>query len=197
VSKLKELFILFLTFFKIGLITFGGGYAMVAIIEREFTERKKWLSAEEFADVLAIAESTPGPISVNSATFIGYKRRGFWGAFFSTLGLILPSLIIIFVISLFFDRFMELEYVKYAFYGIRAGVSFLILSAGIRLFLKLKKTAYNTIAFILSALLLVAIGLFSWNFSSVFIILIGGGIGLLSWLIGFIRNKSEEKGGKK
>ena len=196
-KKLKELFILLLTFFKIGLITFGGGYAMVAIIEREFVERKKWLSAEEFADVLAIAESTPGPISVNSATFIGYKRQGFWGSAFSTLGLILPSLIIIFCISLFFDKFIELVWVQYAFMGIRAAVVFLIISAGIKLFLKLKKTAYNVAAFIISTLLLVAITLFSWNFPAVFIILTGGAVGIAIWLISLAARKDKEKGGKE
>lgn len=196
-KKLKELLILFLTFFKIGLFTFGGGYAMVAIIEREFVERKKWLSAEEFTDVLAIAESTPGPISVNSATFIGYKRGGVLGSVFSTLGLILPSLIIIFCISLFFDRFIELIWVKYAFMGIRAAVVFLILSAGIKLFLKLKKTVYNIAAFIISALLLVATALFSWNFPAVFIILIGGAVGIATWLIFSAARKDGKKGDKK
>ncbi|MBO4594834.1 MAG: chromate transporter [Clostridia bacterium] len=196
-NKLKELFILFLTFFKVGLFTFGGGYAMVAIIEREFVERKKWLSAEEFADVLTIAESTPGPISVNSATYIGYKRRGFFGSVFSTLGLILPSLVIIFCISLFFDEFIELVWVKYAFTGIRAAVVFLILSAGIKLFLKLKKTVYNVAAFIISTLLLVAITLFSWNFPAVFIILIGGAVGIAIWLISTAARKDRNKGGKE
>ena len=128
-KKSKMFFLLFITMFKIGLFTFGGGYAMVSVIERELVEKKKWVNHEEFLNILAIAESTPGPHAVNTSTYIGYKCAGFFGAFFATLGVVLPSLIIIFCISLFFDKFMSLTYVRYAFYGISACVVFFILSA--------------------------------------------------------------------
>ena len=102
-KKLKQLFFLFLTFFKIGLFTFGGGYAMIPIIEREAVDRKNWISKDEFLDILAIAESTPGPLAINSATYVGYKVCGVLGSVFATLGVVLPSFIIIFAISFFFS----------------------------------------------------------------------------------------------
>ena len=108
---MKKILSLFAAFFKIGLFTFGGGYAMVAVIERDLVEKKKWISSEEFSDVIAIAESTPGPLAINSATYIGYKVGGFLGSVFATLGVVLPSLAIIYVISLFFNEFLGLEYV--------------------------------------------------------------------------------------
>ena len=99
-KKIKQLFELFCIMFKIGLFTFGGGYAMVGIMENELVERKKLIEHEEFLDLLAIAESTPGPIAINSATYIGYKRCGILGSAFATLGVVLPSFIIIFAIYL-------------------------------------------------------------------------------------------------
>ena len=144
-NKINALLKLFLTMFKIGLFTFGGGYAMVAIIERELVEKKKWIEHEEFMDVIAIAESTPGPIAINSATYIGYKIRGFFGSLFATLGVVLPSFIIIVLISLFYEQFVQIEIVKYAFNGIQACVAFLILSAGLKMFKKLKKTLLRDI----------------------------------------------------
>ena len=103
-NKFKNLISLFLIMFKIGLFTFGGGYAMIAIIERELVEKKNLLSHEDFIDIIAVAESTPGPIAVNSATFIGYKQNGVLGSLFATLGVVLPSFIIIYAISLFFEQ---------------------------------------------------------------------------------------------
>ena len=138
-QKLKKLLLLFLTMFKIGLFTFGGGYAMIAIIERELVEKKKWIENEDFIDLIAIAESTPGPLAINSATYIGYKVAGVLGSVFATLGVVLPSFIIIFVISLFFDAFIKLKFVGYAFKGIQACVSYLILSAGIKMLKKLER----------------------------------------------------------
>ena len=200
-KKLKALFSLIISFFKIGLITFGGGYAMIAIIERELIERKKWISHDEFLDVIAIAESTPGPIAINSATYIGYKKGGVFGSVFATLGVVLPSFIIIYVISLFFDAFLSLEYVKYAFRGIQAGVIFLILSAGLKMFKSLKKNFVSILLFVLTVGCLVAFSLFSISFSSIFYILIGGVIGLSIYLTSYIKNKkstdnAEEKEGE-
>ena len=122
----------FCTFFKIGAFTFGGGYAMVALLEHEFVEEKRWLTREEFLDMVAIAESTPGPVAVNSATYIGYKLAGVAGAAASTLAVCLPSFAVIYLISLFFDRFLQLTVVANAFKGIQACVIYLILSAGVK-----------------------------------------------------------------
>lgn len=175
---MKKYFLLFLTFFKIGLFTFGGGYAMVAVLEREIVEKKQWILKDEFLDLIAIAESTPGPIAVNSATYIGYKTGGFLGSLFCTLGMVLPSFIVILVISLFFEAFLKLEYVKYAFRGIQACVSFLIISAGLKMLFSLKKTWLNAVLFIATVTLIICFSLFNIDFSSIYYILIGGFIGL-------------------
>lgn len=196
-KKLKRLLILFLTMFKIGLFTFGGGYAMIAIIERELVEKKKWLEHEEFMDVVGIAESTPGPIAINSATYIGYKVGGVLGSVFATLGVVFPSLIIIFVISLFFDKFLSLKWVGYCFHGIQACVAFLILNAGIKMFKHLKRNAFNIILTTLTVVCFIALSIFAKDFSSVFFILIGGGVGVIAYLIYLIAKKEKSKGGKE
>lgn len=192
-QKLKKCLALFVSFFKIGLITFGGGYAMIAIIESELVEKKKWIEKTEFLDVIAIAESTPGPIAINSATFIGYKRGGFWGSFFATLGVVMPSFIIIFAISFFFEKFLSLEYVGYAFKGIQACVAYLILSAGIKMFKGLKKNAFNVVLFGLTVAVMVTLDLLAVSFSSVYYILIGGAVGIVVYLVSFAKDKKSEK----
>ena len=194
-KRFKNLFFLFLIMFKIGLFTFGGGYAMIAIIERELVEKKNLLSHEEFIDIIAIAESTPGPIAVNSATFIGYKQNGILGSLFATLGVVLPSFIIIYSISLFFEQFLALEYVNYAFRGIQVCVAFLIISAGIKMLKKLKKSAFNVIMVIIFTLAFLAVELLAVSFSTIFFILIGAFIGLVVYLIGYFKklSKKEEK----
>ncbi len=120
---------LFLSFFKIGAFTFGGGYAMIALLENEFVERKKWIDKDEFLNMVAVAESTPGPVAINSATYIGYKINGVTGSAVSTLAVCIPSFIIIYCISLFFDRFLQLTYVSRSFRGIQVCVVYVILSA--------------------------------------------------------------------
>ena len=190
---LKKLFSIFIIMFKIGLITFGGGFAMIAIIERELIEKRNWISHEEFLDVVAIAESTPGPIAINSATYIGYKRAGVLGSIFATLGVVLPSFIIIFTISFFYERFLSLTYVAYAFMGIRVCVAFLILSAGIKMLKKLKKNVFNIIIFSVVTLLMVFLTVFYYNFSTILYILAGGIIGLVVYLICSISKKQKNK----
>ena len=148
VTKRKQLYILFFTMLKIGLFTFGGGYAMIALLENEFIEKKKWIDKEEFLNMAAIAESTPGPIAINAATYIGYKLAGFFGSFISTVAICIPSFTIIFIISLFFDKFLELEFIANAFKGIQICVLYLIISAGIRLFKGMKKTKFNILVFL-------------------------------------------------
>ncbi|MBE6780994.1 MAG: chromate transporter [Ruminococcaceae bacterium] len=192
-NKLKNSIKLFLTMFKIGLFTFGGGYAMLALLENEFVEKRGWLTKEEFLNMLAIAESTPGPIAINSATYIGYKTAGVLGSAFATLGVCLPSFIIIFTISLFFDAFLKLKFVQYAFFGIRACVIYLIASAGFKLFKGLKKNALSIIIFITVLALMTALSIFAIKFSTVFYILICGTIGLVAYLIGLISRKGAQK----
>ena len=192
--KLKNLFLLFLTMFKIGAFTFGGGYAMIALLENEFVSKKKWLPHEEFVDLIAIAESTPGPIAINSATYIGYKAGGVLGSAFATLGVVLPSFIIIFAISLFFNAFLAIAAVAAAFRGIQVAVVFMILSAGIKLLKKMKKTPFNLTVLILTCVSLILIDLFAINFSAVFFILIGAVLGLFVYLIGSIKARGTKEG---
>lgn len=125
----KKAFQLFVTFFKIGAFTFGGGYAMIPLISKEVVENKKWITDDDILEIIAIAESTPGPIAINSATFVGYKVCGFWGSFFATLGTVLPSFCIILAISYVLDEFSHIKAVQYAFNGIRAGVLALLVKA--------------------------------------------------------------------
>ena len=124
---------LFLTFFKIGAFTFGGGYAMLGIITESCVERKKWITHDEMIQITVIAETTPGPVAINCATFVGYKRAGLLGAICATLGVVLPSFCIIYLIALFLNRFLEYTLVANAFRGIKIAVGFLILQAGLKL----------------------------------------------------------------
>ncbi len=196
-KKLKQLFFLFLTFFKIGLFTFGGGYAMIPIIEREAVDRKNWITKDEFLDILAIAESTPGPLAINSATFVGYKVCGVLGSVFATLGVVLPSFIIIFAISFFFDLFLSLRWVQYAFRGIQVCVAFLIFNAGLKMLKHLKIGWLNTTLFCVSAVALLVLDLFAIKFSTIFYILIGGVIGVSVYLAQYIKSKSKREENKK
>jgi chromate transporter len=142
-NKKVPLSTLFGVFAKIGAFTFGGGYAMIALISKESVDKRKWLNESEFLDLIAIAESTPGPIAVNSATYLGYKLRGFWGSFFATLGVVLPSFVVIVVLSFFLEAFRHLIWVDFAFQGIAAGVAVLIVNAGLKLFRSLKKDGWS------------------------------------------------------
>ncbi len=191
--KENKLVTLFLSFFKIGLFTFGGGYAMIALIEKEFIEKRKWIDHNEFLDIIAIAESTPGPIAINSATYIGYKIGKVFGATLATLAVSIPSFIIIFIISLFFNAFLKIEYVGYAFKGIQACVIYLILSAGIKMIKELKKTVLNIILFSLTIICMITFSLLAVDFSSIYYILIGGAVGLTVYLISFICTQKKKK----
>ena len=154
--KAKKVLRMFLVMVKIGLFTFGGGYAMIALLESELVAKRKWLEKDEFLDMIAVAESTPGPVAVNMATFIGYRQGGVAGAAFSTLGVCLPSFLIIFGISFFFDAFLSLSYVSYAFKGIRVCVIYLILSSGWKLLKTMERTPFSLLLFgtVFSALLI-------------------------------------------
>ncbi len=177
-KKFKDLLILFLNFFKVGLFTFGGGYAMISVMSHELVEKKNYLSKEEFSDVVAIAESTPGPIAINSATYIGYKNGGVLGSIFATLGVVMPSFIIIFVISLFFDKVMEFEIIQKAFKGIQCAVAVLIVGAGVKLLSSVKKNWLSYSLVIFSAVLLLLVDLFSVNISTILFVIFGAVVGI-------------------
>ena len=167
-TTFKKLINLFITMFKIGLFTFGGGYAMIGIMENELVERKGMIEHEEFVDLLVIAESTPGPIAINSATYIGYKIAGVLGSVVATFAVALPSFTIIFIISLFFNQFLSFTLVAYAFKGIQVAVCYLILSAGVKMLKKLKKKPLTITVFIVAILLHLTLTLLAKNFSSIY-----------------------------
>ena len=169
---------LFFTMMKIGLFTFGGGYAMLALFEAEFVDKKKWIGKDEFIDMVAIAESTPGPLAINGATYVGYKLAGLPGALCSTVAVCIPSFAIIYAISLFFDRFLSLTLVAYAFAGIRVCVVWLILSAGVRVFRGLERSAFNYILAGIVFVLMVGASLLAVDFSSILAILLCGVLGI-------------------
>ncbi len=178
-GRWRRLLELFSVFFKIGLFTFGGGYAMISLIGHEIGERRRWISPDELTEVFAIAESTPGPIAVNCATYVGYRREGVAGGVWATLGVVMPSFIIIYAISLFFERFMALSVVANAFRGIQVAVAFLILRAGLRLAVRLPRRGFELGVCVAAALLVLAINALGWRFSTVWLILCGGVAGLL------------------
>jgi len=191
VGKIKGYLWLFLTMLKIGLFTFGGGYAMIALLENEFVEKKKWLEKDEFLDVTAIAESTPGPIAINAATYMGYKNAGIIGSIIATLGICIPSFVIIYAISLFFDAFLSLTLVEYAFKGIQICVVYLILTAGLKMLKQMKKTVFNMIIISITLICMVVFSLFAVKFSTIFYILISGICGVVVYLLGKIRKEKK------
>ena len=193
-KKTVALLDLFWSMLKIGLFTFGGGYAMIALLENTVVSKKGWLEREEFLDVVAVAESTPGPIAINMATFVGYKQRGVLGSVLATLGVCLPSLVIIFVLSLFLDAFLEFKPVEYAFRGIRVGVVYLILSVGFRMLKKMKKTKLSLAILVAVLLCMILFSVLAVRFSTVFYILICGGIGMLVYVL---RQKRERREGRQ
>ena len=183
-QEAKSLGTLFFTFFKIGLFTFGGGYAMIALLEEEFIQRRKWLDKDEFLDMAAIAESTPGPVAINSATYLGYKLAKVPGAATATVAVCLPSFLIIYAISLFFEQFTQLTVIANAFKGIQVCVIYLIFSAGVRMLKALDKWPFAT--GVLAAVMLVMVGLSraGVSVSSILLILLSGAAGVAAWLIG-------------
>ena len=189
--KIKGYLSLFLTMLKIGLFTFGGGYAMIALLENEFVTKKKWLGKDEFLDIAAIAESTPGPIAINAATYIGYKNTGIIGSVIATLGICIPSFLIIYAISLFFDAFLSLTLVAYAFKGIQICVVYLILTAGLKMLKQMKKTTFNIIIISITLICMVVFSLFAVKFSTIFYILLSGACGVAVYLIGKIRKEKK------
>lgn len=183
-QEVKSLGTLFFTFFKIGLFTFGGGYAMIALLEEEFIQRRKWLDKDEFLDMTAIAESTPGPVAINSATYLGYKLAKVPGATTATVAVCLPSFLIIYAISLFFEQFTQLTVIASSFKGIQVCVIYLIFSAGVRMLKSLDKSPFATGVLAAVMLVMVGLSLAGVSVSSILLILLSGAAGVAAWLIG-------------
>lgn len=183
-QEAKSLGTLFFTFFKIGLFTFGGGYAMIALLEEEFIQRRKWLDKDEFLDMTTIAESTPGPVAINSATYLGYKLAKVPGAATATVAVCLPSFLIIYAISLFFEQFTQLTVIANAFKGIQVCVIYLIFSAGVRMLKALDKSPFATGVLAAVMLVMVGLSLAGVSVSSILLILLSGAAGVAAWLIG-------------
>ena len=184
---------LFLTFAKIGLFTFGGGYAMLSVIDHICVTQKQWITHEDLMNVTVIAESTPGPIAINCATFVGYRQKGFWGALAATLGVVLPSFIIIFLISLFLDRYLEITWVANAFKGIRVAVGILIVDVAVRMIRKMPKDRLRIAILALSCVVMLLINFFSWKISTVILLLAAA---LFSLTVFLLRGSTSGKGGE-
>ena len=182
--KAQSLGTLFFTFFKIGLFTFGGGYAMIALLEEEFIQRRRWLDKDEFLDMTAIAESTPGPVAINSATYLGYKLAGVPGAAAATVAVCLPSLLIIYAISLFFEQFTQLTVIANAFKGIQVCVIYLIFSAGVRMLQALDRSLFSSGVLLSVFLAMTSLSLAGISVSSILLILLSGAAGVAAWLLG-------------
>lgn len=182
---------LFLTFARIGLFTFGGGYAMISLIENSCVEKKQWITHDEMMNVTVIAESTPGPIAINCATFVGYKRKGLTGAIAATIGMVLPSFCIIFLISMFLDNFLEITWIAHAFKGIKIAVGILILDAAIKMIKKMQKQPIPLTFMICAFAAMLAIDIFALQVSSITLMLIAAVISLVIFLI----KRNTEKAG--
>ena len=182
---------LFLTFLKIGLFTFGGGYAMISIIEDNCVDKKRWITHEEMMDITVIAESTPGPIAINCATFVGYKIAGLFGAIAATFGVVIPSFVIIFGISTFLDNFLEIPVVANAFMGIKVGVGILIFNAGFNMLKKMSPKTLPRIIMACSFVVMFLVNLLSWKFSAISMMLVAAVVSLICFVI-----QDAKKGGK-
>lgn len=182
---------LFLTFLKLGIFSIGGGTTMLTLLHGELVERKKWIDNDELMEMTAISESTPGPIAINLATYLGYSRGGFLGALLTTLGVILPPFVIMFVISLFLQNILSYDAIKYAFMGIKCGVVFLLCKVSITLLRGNMKDILGIIIVIGVISLMIVFTIFAINFSAIYFILIGAVLGLL--IYGLIPFKKEQK----
>lgn len=189
---------LFFTMLKIGLFTFGGGYAMIALLENEFISKKKWMKKDEFIDMVAIAESTPGPVAVNAATYVGYKQGKFPGSLLATIAVCLPSFFIIYAIALFFESFLSVQLVNYAFRGIRVGVVVILITAGIRMLAGQEKTFFSYFIFLAVTASMIVLSLFSRAFSSVWYIPATGALGVIVYAVNALKTRKKRvKEGKE
>ena len=190
-KSVKTLLNLFLTFFKLGIFSIGGGPTMLTLLQGELVEKKGWITNDELMEMTAIAESTPGPIAVNLATYLGYKKGGFFGALLSTLGVIITPFALMFCISLFLENLLSFEAIKYAFMGVKVGVVFLLLKVTFTLVKSLKKDWFGITLLCVVTTAMVLFTIFAINFSAIYFILIGAVLGLL--IYGIIPKKRSKK----
>ncbi|MBQ1207934.1 MAG: chromate transporter [Lachnospiraceae bacterium] len=190
----KDLIELLFTFSKIGLFTFGGGYAMISVIEDICVEKKGWITHDEMMNVTVIAESTPGPIAINCATFVGQKKAGWKGALAATLGVVLPSFVVICIISMFLDNFLEIKVIADAFRGIKLAVGILIIDAAVKMIKKMKGKRRPKVIMGGAFVAMLLINLFSWKFSSISLMLIAGAVSLMLFAL---EDKKQQKGGDR
>ena len=162
---------LFLVFAKIGLFTFGGGYAMLSVIENICVKQKKWITHDEMMNITVIAESTPGPIAINCATYVGYKKGRIPGAILATIGVALPSFIIIFAISMFLEDFLAITWIAHAFLGIKIAVGILILDAAIKMIAKMQKKALQIAILFASFAVIMLINILKFHLSTIVVML--------------------------
>lgn len=189
-SIVKKYLLLFFDFFKIGLFTFGGGYAMISMISAQIVEKRKYITDEEFSNVVAIAESTPGPIAINSATYIGFRQGGVFGSILSSIAVSLPSFIIIYLISIFLPHVLDVAIIEKAFKGVQCAVVILILNASLKLLKNVKKNAFSIVLIVLSAGLLILFDFLSVNVSTIYFILVGGFVGFFFY---YFKMKKDER----
>lgn len=184
---------LFVTFLKIGLFTFGGGYAMISIIEQNCVDKKKWITHDDMMNITVIAESTPGPIAINCATFVGYRQAGLLGAATATLGIVLPSFVIIYAISMFLDNFLEISVIAKAFQGIKIAVGLLILDAAATMIKKMNKKTFPVTIMLCSFGAMLAVNIFSLHLSSIVLMLLAAIVSLaLFWVKGAASRKGDK-----
>ena len=188
---LKDLVV---TFFKIGLFTFGGGYAMISLVEDECVGKKHWITHDEMSYLVVLAESTPGPMAINSSTYVGYKMGGMTGSIAATIGVVMPSFIIILIIATFLDRFLDIVWVANAFKGIKVAVGILILNAAIGMMKHIRKEAMPIVILILSTVIMLIVNIFALEFSTIALLTIAGGFTFMLYLI---KDKPWKKGEKK
>ena len=191
-TKAKTCWNLICTFFKIGLFTFGGGYSMISLIDDECVVKKKWITSDELMNVTIIAESTPGPIAINCATYVGYRQAGILGSIISTIGVVLPSFVIIYIISLFFDNILENKIIASAFKGIKIAVSLLVFTAALRMLKIIPRNKLPLIIMAVTFVAMIAISVFSINFSSIYLILIAGLVGYITFAISRFRKEDKK-----
>ena len=188
---LKDLVV---TFFKIGLFTFGGGYAMISLVEDECVGKKHWITHDEMSYLVVLAESTPGPMAINSSTYVGYKMGGMTGSIAATIGVVMPSFIIILIIATFLDRFLDIVWVANAFKGIKVAVGILILNAAVGMMKHIRKEAMPIVILILSTVIMLIVNIFALDFSTIALLTIAGGFTFMLYLI---KDKPWKKGEKK
>ena len=177
-KKGRLLLTLFLQLFKIGAFAFGGGYTIIALLDDEFVKKRQWIDHDEFMSVVAIAESTPGPIAINVATYIGYKLTGWFGSIITTVAVVLPAFSIMYIVSVFYDTFMANQYIAAAFKGVQVCVVYVIAAAGLRMLKKMKKKPLNWGILVLTVVLMISLNLMGMRISSIIYILSSGIVGL-------------------